>query len=414
MKRAELRRRKRQEVVAMDRSAQKANLNSAPKDTELLDMLDEGMLRLRPMDREALALRFIQGHPYQQVAESLGLSEEAARKRVERGLEKLRQFFHDRGIDTESTALAAVLAGGSGAPPVTESLVRRIADAATRAPQAAPILLLSPQVMIGWAVWVNVPHQPSLNVPLPVNTSVPDAAATSAPNTSPRALDLSTPDAALAEFCHALERADAATVNACLLSERNQGKTGLLASLDEELARRRMILAGERRWGVDANSLMDPSQGEMAAPILEAVIVLRRLEGDKASIAGDTANMTIKIPDEILESFPAGVRATLLPWSGSILYFRFRDGGWRIDIKRSVHYVMLVYRPGQHARNPGEFQAVAIIEALSAEYDKVAANIDAGRYPHLNDALRASNQIVGRVCVQFGISGINSYPAPGR
>jgi hypothetical protein len=49
-------------------------------------------------DRDALLLRFAQDQSLRQVGEQLGLSEEAAKKRVARAIDRLRCFFASRGI----------------------------------------------------------------------------------------------------------------------------------------------------------------------------------------------------------------------------------------------------------------------------------------------------------------------------
>ena len=51
----------------------------------LAPLLDNAMDQLGETDRNALILRFFQDEPLQRVGASLGISEEAARKRVDRG-----------------------------------------------------------------------------------------------------------------------------------------------------------------------------------------------------------------------------------------------------------------------------------------------------------------------------------------
>ena len=70
-------------------------------------MLDEAMARLGEKDRAAMILRFFEEKPLGEVGAALGISEDAARKRVARSLETLRSFFARRGI-----SLSAVIIGG--------------------------------------------------------------------------------------------------------------------------------------------------------------------------------------------------------------------------------------------------------------------------------------------------------------
>jgi RNA polymerase sigma factor (sigma-70 family) len=71
-------------------------------------ILDEGLARLSSKDREAIALRFLESQPMAQVGQRLGVSQEAAQKRVQRALERLRKFLHRRGV--AATDLAPALA----------------------------------------------------------------------------------------------------------------------------------------------------------------------------------------------------------------------------------------------------------------------------------------------------------------
>jgi RNA polymerase sigma factor (sigma-70 family) len=73
---------------------------------QLSPLLDEAMLHLGRTDRDALLLRFIEGHNLQEVGSALGASEEAAKKRVGRALEKLKKFFLKRGVDSTAAAIA--------------------------------------------------------------------------------------------------------------------------------------------------------------------------------------------------------------------------------------------------------------------------------------------------------------------
>jgi RNA polymerase sigma factor (sigma-70 family) len=78
-------------------------------DAELLAMLDDGLLQLRASDRTALMLRFFQEQPWKEVGEALGLTDDAARKKVERAMDRLRGFFAERGVQMDSAALAVFL-----------------------------------------------------------------------------------------------------------------------------------------------------------------------------------------------------------------------------------------------------------------------------------------------------------------
>ena len=75
---------------------------------EIEPLLDQSLARLKATDRDCVLLRFFQGMSFAEVGASLGLSEEAARKRVTRALEKLRHFF-GKEVYLPSASLAGLL-----------------------------------------------------------------------------------------------------------------------------------------------------------------------------------------------------------------------------------------------------------------------------------------------------------------
>jgi RNA polymerase sigma factor (sigma-70 family) len=72
--------------------------------------LDEGMVQLSEADRDVILLRYFENRALAEVGQRLGVSEEAARKRVDRALEKLRRFLSKRGIKTSATLATALSA----------------------------------------------------------------------------------------------------------------------------------------------------------------------------------------------------------------------------------------------------------------------------------------------------------------
>lgn len=78
--------------------------------SRLRPVLDAVMHELNEADREAILLRFFENRRLAEIGERFGLSEDAARKRVERALDKLRKHFTRRGITTTAATLAVVIA----------------------------------------------------------------------------------------------------------------------------------------------------------------------------------------------------------------------------------------------------------------------------------------------------------------
>ncbi len=80
---------------------------------ELAPLLDEGLSKLRPADRDVLLLKYFEKKSLREVGEALGVSEEAAQKRVTRAVDRLRDFFRRRGATMSAITLAAVLTSES-------------------------------------------------------------------------------------------------------------------------------------------------------------------------------------------------------------------------------------------------------------------------------------------------------------
>ncbi len=97
--------------------------------TSVAPLLDGAMAGLREKDHNAVVLRFFEGRNLKQVGEAMGISENAAKKRVHKALEKLRRYFSKRGTVISAAAIGGVIAANSvqAAPP---ALAKSIAAAA--------------------------------------------------------------------------------------------------------------------------------------------------------------------------------------------------------------------------------------------------------------------------------------------
>ena len=81
----------------------------APDWDQVQPVLDEAMADLSDEDRDALLLRFFKNHDFRAIGTTLGVSDDAAQKRVSRALERLRAHLTNRGVTTTAVALSAEL-----------------------------------------------------------------------------------------------------------------------------------------------------------------------------------------------------------------------------------------------------------------------------------------------------------------
>ncbi len=81
--------------------------------TRVAPLLDMAIGDLGEKDRNAIVLRYVEGKDLKEVGQALGATEDAAKKRVSRAVEKLRGFFTKRGIALSSTALAGAISANA-------------------------------------------------------------------------------------------------------------------------------------------------------------------------------------------------------------------------------------------------------------------------------------------------------------
>jgi len=142
-------------------------------------MVDRALNRLEAQERDAILLRFFEGRSFREVGAALSISEEAAKKRVWRGIEKLRQMLtpsgsaapaaatiagiltaaHQAPATLAGAAASAALMGSGAAFSLAKGAVIAMAISKTKATAAAVILMIL--LMGGAAVVVNeMVHRP--------------------------------------------------------------------------------------------------------------------------------------------------------------------------------------------------------------------------------------------------------------
>lgn len=109
--RSEVRRRAReQEAVAMN---QILSANPDINWTQLEPHLDEALGELSELDRDALMLRYFKNQDLRTVGKALGISDDAAQKRVSRAVERLREFLAKRGVTIGTSGLVVAVSANA-------------------------------------------------------------------------------------------------------------------------------------------------------------------------------------------------------------------------------------------------------------------------------------------------------------
>lgn len=139
------------------------NPESSPPDWEKLrPVLDDALDELRDDDRVAVLLRYFEGRSFAEVGARLRLTDNAARMRVERALEKMHAALGRRGVTSTTAALglalasqAAVLAPAGLATAVTGTALAGAGGAAI-ATAAAGTFMSMTKIQMGVAAVIAV------------------------------------------------------------------------------------------------------------------------------------------------------------------------------------------------------------------------------------------------------------------
>jgi RNA polymerase sigma factor (sigma-70 family) len=107
------RRQRREQEAHMQSILNEAANEPAETWNQIAPLLDGAMEKLGKKDHDAVVLRFFEGRNFKEVGAALGASEDAAKMRVNRALEKLRIFFTKRGVGSTTAIIAGTMAANS-------------------------------------------------------------------------------------------------------------------------------------------------------------------------------------------------------------------------------------------------------------------------------------------------------------
>src|ERR1700722_9389532 len=108
--RTEIRRQNREQEAFMQSTLNETNSEAW---LQIAPLLEDAMARLGEKDRNAVVLRFFENKNLSEVGAAIGASEDAAKMRVNRALEKLRKFFTKRGVALTTTIIAGAVSANS-------------------------------------------------------------------------------------------------------------------------------------------------------------------------------------------------------------------------------------------------------------------------------------------------------------
>jgi RNA polymerase sigma factor (sigma-70 family) len=222
------RQRHEQEALTMQPTLETHEVDSTWE--QITPHLNDALESLPAADRDVVMIRFFGNKSHKEVAEMVGVSEETARKRLSRALEKLREIFARRGVVISSVALGAALAahGAKAAPLEAASawaqaaLAKAVAGTAavsgggllaflTGAKALVPVVALVLTAVV-LTVYKSRSHQTPPVPQLALSPVAPATNQSAAPAATTKPADVSVPAAALDKVYAALHDTNETTV----------------------------------------------------------------------------------------------------------------------------------------------------------------------------------------------------------
>ena len=308
--RSEIRRARREQQAHMQNLLNEADTDVWPK---IAPLLDAAMAALSETDRHAIVLRFFDGKNMKEVGTALGASEDAAKMRVNRAVEKLQRFFLKRGIASTTAILTAAISANSvQAAPVTLAKTVTAVAIATGATASASTLTfikgalnimawtnaktaIVSAVVVGMAALSVVQHQAQVKLREQNET-------------------LQQQQAPLAEQIRQLQKqfADATNRAGNLLAENTQLKSN---SNHNELLKLRGQVAVASRVAADATAKMESLGTNSGTSLLDAERNETRAHLNTffklANLSPDKADQYVNLEVEIQQRQDARMKALL-------------------------------------------------------------------------------------------------------
>jgi uncharacterized protein (TIGR03435 family) len=140
----QMRRRQREQEAHMQSMLNETADNSGQTWVQIAPLLEAAMEKLAKKDHDAVVLRFFENRNFREVGAALGASEDAAKMRVNRALEKLRKFFSKRGVVSTTAIIAGAVSANSvhAAPATLVPSVSAVAIAKGAAASASTLTLI--------------------------------------------------------------------------------------------------------------------------------------------------------------------------------------------------------------------------------------------------------------------------------
>jgi RNA polymerase sigma factor (sigma-70 family) len=387
-RRAEYRRHKHEQQAMRMRQQTERGPSESDLQTDAEPLLNNAIAGLRGRDRDAILLKYFHGHTMREVGTALGVSEDAAKQRVSRAVEKLRTWFARQGLAVPSTTMTLMLS--SAVKPAPSHLVATMA--AAHLPKSAGVI---------WS-WMNS----KLAASVVLGTMTVAAAtvgvkgithAASAPAAPPIVLadagepamrpvtvgSQATPIDTLRKLSAALHQDDRPAVDACLTDDgTDPDMAALVRAHFHEMGAWSHVLAAARK-SFNRDDIPLKTVGFTMFPAMDGgyeTMIDKMLEKDPEDlkIDGDTALVRVNnVPRELLGGTGLNRKRHTERWSGATLFFRKVDGDWKLDTSRSINIVLQTQLRNNNA-DPVKVSA-QLCNSIADAMAEGAAQIESGQ-----------------------------------
>jgi RNA polymerase sigma factor (sigma-70 family) len=350
IRRAQIRRRK-YEQQAMEFRAQIRPDPSDDLQTEAEPLLNNALADLRSKDRDAILLRYFHGQSLRKVGAAMGVSEDAAKQRISRAVEKLRIWFAGKGLAVPSATLAVWLS--NAVKPAPAHLVSTMA--ALHLPKSAGVIWswlaskVAASVVLGTisiaAAAVSIKEIAATKPP------PPDAPLVMADNNTPATQPVTvgsqaTPIDALKKLSTAIHQNDHAAIDACLTDD---GTDPQVAALVRALFFQNAAWCHVQRASSTAFKTTDVPFKTLSFTMFpylgggyEAMIdrMLAQPVPPEIKVDGETASVKVNLPPALFGGSGTDRARELERWSGAMLILKKVNGDWKLDTTRTINIIV--------------------------------------------------------------------------
>jgi RNA polymerase sigma factor (sigma-70 family) len=362
-------------------------------DAELL--LDDALAKLSDRDRAVIICRFFDGRSLRDVGTQLGVSEDAAKQRVSRAVEKLRAYFARKGLTIPSEVVTASLS--AAVQPASPGLLDAVVSAANHASPpnrrtlkgpkvfaaakiAAAVLALGGLVTVGVVVAKLAPNANRMATAQATTPTIPSTAPSSEP------LNQSTPLDTLRKLSAAIRQDNPADIEACV-SFTDHANQEIGDAIRTSFLHSAAVCRADRAWTTAFGQHMKIEGFELTIfPGIHGGLeelfdrTLRGLQPGDVTIDGQIATIRVHVPRKEMAEYGQAA------WANASLVMRRQGDQWQLDAPASIRLEIFL----TPAPSDPRLTLIRVNTETAAVLHKAAEAIEVGK---LKTPTQASNQI---------------------